>query len=144
MHLLWLGGRHLSRTEVRHPCLHLPGAFIPSPSASLSEDYCSVSHRLKLFFFSTAHFLKLHGRCFLWVKRLHVSQRPERLFVVVSYLLKVLIYGCIYLPEARQQEATCFQNYFVDAHPFLFTGSFITVPCAVEMKLIHLECALYC
>ena len=40
--------------------------------------------------------------------------------------------------------ATCFQNYFVDAHPFLFTGSFITVPCAMEMKLIHLECALYC
>lgn len=51
MHLSWVGDHRLGRTEVRHPCLRLPGACIPSPSASLSEDYCSVSHRLKLFFF---------------------------------------------------------------------------------------------
>lgn len=66
MHLSWVGDHCLGRTEVRHPCLHLPGAFTPSPSASLSEDYCSISHRLKLLFFflkllffSTTHFFEV-------------------------------------------------------------------------------------
>ena len=46
--------------------------------------------------------------------------------------------------EGQTARATCFYNYFVNAHPFISAGSFITIQCATEMKLIRLKCASYC